>query len=343
MCLSKTRRCWIVTMCMLSPLLCAAQQIGPHFISFQVPGAEQTLPMSVNDSMTVTGSFINQGEVTEGFFRTAEGDITTLMVPGSTRTSPVAVNAAGEIAGNSVDASADFYGFVRYPNGSIAAFNPGGKYPGLTSVAGINKEGTIVGVYAPTNGVPPEHGFIRSVNGAITTFDVPGSDRTQPAGINAAGEVAGIYWFDNDHHQAGFIRSADGNITTFPGTPVGINAEGSIAGWYLPAGVSVLPGESAEGFVRSPTGAINLFGFPAVLIFPYMGISEVGSIFANISYAGQYPLTGHGVFLRNANGTTTSFIIPGSITTTATSINSLDVITGNYYDAAGIFGFLWTR
>jgi hypothetical protein len=335
MSLPKTRRCSIATMWMLGPLLCAAQQTGPNFISFAVPGAGRTLPMSVNDSMTVTGSFINQGEVTEGFLRTAEGDFTSFMVPGSTRTSPVAINAAGEIAGNSVDATGGFYGFVRYPNGSIAAFNPGGAYPGFTSVAGINKEGTIVGAYAPTNGVSPEHGFIRSANGTITPFDVPGSDRTQPAAINAAGEITGIYFFDSDHHQAGFIRSADGNITTFPGTPVCINAGGTIAGWYLPAGFSATPGESAKGFGRSPTGAITPFDFPAALIFPYMGINQEGSIFANISYGG--------VFLRYPNGTSTSFIFPGSYTTTATSINDDYVVTGNYYSAAGIFGFLWTR
>jgi hypothetical protein len=59
--------------------------------------------MSVNDSLTVTGSYINQGEVTEGFFRNVEGDITTFTVPGSTLTSLVAINSADEIAGNSIE------------------------------------------------------------------------------------------------------------------------------------------------------------------------------------------------------------------------------------------------
>jgi hypothetical protein len=337
MCSFKVNHYLVVTLCMLSPLLCAAQQAGVNFISFQVPDAEQTLPMSVNDSLTVTGSYINQGEMTEGFFRNVEGDITTFTVPGSTLTSPVAINAAGEIAGNSLE-GADFYGFVRYTNGSIARFNPGGKYPGFTYVAGINKEGTIVGSYAPSNGIPPEHGFIRSVNGTITTFDVPGSDRTQPVAINAAGEVAGIYYFDSNHLQGGFVRSADGNITTYSGTPVGINAGGSIVGWSIPAG------SSGEGFVRFPQGAINSFGFqPGHIVFPYMGINEAGSIFANSSFGG--------FLLRSPNGTSTSFRVVGTSITTATSINDSDVITGNYslfsfvapgnYQLQCICGFLW--
>jgi hypothetical protein len=59
MSLSKILRCPIATMCMLSPLLCAAQQVGVNFISFQVEGM-QTFPTSVNDSMIVAGYYINQ-------------------------------------------------------------------------------------------------------------------------------------------------------------------------------------------------------------------------------------------------------------------------------------------
>lgn len=343
MCLPNTRRCWIATMCMLSPLLCASQQTPGNFISFQVPGAAWTLPMSVNDSMVVTGYYLESGGYPRGFLRNADGDITTFVVSGSSLTSPVAINAAGEIAGNSVTGS-DFYGFVRYANGSIATFNPGGTYPGYTDVAGINKEGIVVGGYAPTNGVPPEHGFIRNLNGTITTFDVPGSDRTQPVAINNAGEITGVYWFDGNVHEGGFIRSADGNITTFGGTPVGINAEGSIVGW------SILEGGSKEGFERNPYGTIKpldlklAYGAP-----PNMGITEAGSIFTSSSVQGAQ---GTGVFLEPPYGTSISLLFPGSYNTLGTSINDSDVITGTYYlytyvnpgnhiAVQCICGFLW--
>jgi hypothetical protein len=54
--------------------------------------------------------------------------------------------------------------------------------------------------------------------------------RTEPASINDAGEVAGIYWFDGSGPAEGFVRSANGDITTFSGVPVSINAAGYIAG-----------------------------------------------------------------------------------------------------------------
>ena len=161
----KTRNFLIATtIYMLSPLLCAAQQVanehGAHFISFRVGECFQTFPMSVNDSLTVTGYYIDQAGAREGFIRNPDGKLTTFAVAGSTVTSPVAINAAGEIAGSSVSATGISYGFVRYPNGYIATFNPSSR---LHLVTAINKEGTIVGNYSTTDTVPPLHGFVRKM------------------------------------------------------------------------------------------------------------------------------------------------------------------------------------
>jgi hypothetical protein len=331
MSLSKNRRCLIATMSILSPLLCAAQQAGVNFISFQAVEGMQTFPTSVNDSMTVAGYFINQIGATEGFFRNADGAVTTFMVSASTVTSPISINAANVIAGNFNDGFGDFSAFVRYASGSIATFSPGGKYPGFTYVAGINKEGVIVGDYGATDGLPPIHGFIRSVDGTILPFDVRGSDKTQPVAINAAGEIAGIYWFGTgDIYRGGFVRSADGNITTYPGIPQGINSEGDIAGWFL------LASGFEDGFVRFPKGPINSFGFASPVFFSqYMGISEDGSIFGNI-----LPPNSQQAFLRSADGTITPVLFPGASDTTAASINDSNVITGNYSQGRNVFGFL---
>jgi hypothetical protein len=325
---------------MLGPSLCAAQQVpndnGASFTSFQIGEDFATYPTSINGGLSVTGYYINKAGIQEGFMRSADGEVTTFSVAGSVLTSPVAINAAGEIAGRSVDANGNAYGFVRYANGSIATFLPGGNKPGATNVAGINKEGTIVGDYATTNTVSPQHGFIRSVDGAITTFDVPGSDRTEPVAINAVGEIAGIYWFDGNARPGGFVRSADGDIITFdfyPGIPVSINAGGSIAGWY------VLASGALQGFVRFPHGAINSFAAPGGLLeAPHMGINQAGSIFGNFYILG--PLISYEVFLRSANGTMTSFEFPGSLHTTATSMSDSDVITGSYSMGSEVFGFL---
>jgi len=335
---SRMQRCLMATLCMLSPSLCAAQQFvnGANFICFQVGEGFDTFPMSVNNSLTVTGYYINQAGVTGGFIRNADGEVITFAVAGSALTSPVAINAAGEIAGNTIDTKGNSYGFVRYANGSIATFNPGGNNPGATEMAGINEKGTVVGDYERINTVVPQHGFIRTVDGVITTFDVPGSDRTEPVGINAAGQVAGIYWSHGNDFPGGFVRFPDGDITTYPGVPVGINAAGYIAGW------SFIP--PYQGFVRFPGGSINSFVLPGEPDSLYMGINEAGFIFGNDLVLG--PVIGSGrvadrqVYLRSPNGTMTSFGFPGSLYTMATSMNDSNVITGATDQGRDSFGFL---
>jgi hypothetical protein len=341
MVLSRMQCCLVAALCTLSASLCGAQQNvnGAHFASFQVSEGYQTFPMSVNNSLTVTGYFIDQAGATGGFIRNAAGEVTTVSVAGSALTFPVAINAAGEIAGSTVDSHGNSSGFVRYVNGSIATFDPGGTHPGATVVTGINNEGTVVGSYELTNTVFPQHGFLRRVNGTITTFDVPGSDRTEPVGINAAGEIAGIYWFNKNIQAGGFVRSAEGAITTYPGVPVSINAEGYVAGWYAPLS------EVDLGFVRFPQGAISSFAPPAgTLVAPYMGINEVGTTFGNYSVVGPVSgasrVTTYQVFVRTANGAMTSFGFPGSSSTTATSMNDSDVITGSYTQGKNSFGFV---
>src|SRR5438552_15944108 len=48
----------------------------------------------------------------------------------------------------------------------------------------------------------------------FTTFDVNGASATYALGINAGGEVTGDYK-DSSGKDHGFVRAADGTITTF--------------------------------------------------------------------------------------------------------------------------------
>lgn len=76
---------------------------------------------------------------------------------------------------------------------------------GIFEVNGINKWGTIVGVYA-TSDHSGGHGFKRSSNGTTHTLDFPGASpsSTTPSGINDLGTVVGSYSaLDNSVH--GFI------------------------------------------------------------------------------------------------------------------------------------------
>ena len=69
--------------------------------------------------------------------------------------------------------SEGFVGFVAPGAGT-------GPYQG-TFVAGIYVEGALAGWYVDAQGVP--HGFLRTKDGDITTFDAPGASKlTKPSG-----------------------------------------------------------------------------------------------------------------------------------------------------------------
>ena len=91
--------------CVLGPLTCVAHAGGINgeatYVSFQVPGALGTYPMSINNSMTVTGYYYVTPTQTRGFVRDADGTITTfdVDVAGVVWIEPESINARGDITG----------------------------------------------------------------------------------------------------------------------------------------------------------------------------------------------------------------------------------------------------
>jgi len=76
------------------------------------------------------------------------------------------------------------------------------------AVAGINASDTVTG-WADSS----SNSFIRTVDGNVTTFAVPGVANTDAIGINDEGTVGGVYYDNAGSH--GFLRTADGAFTTF--------------------------------------------------------------------------------------------------------------------------------
>lgn len=301
-----------------------------HFLSFHVARALVTNPSSINDSLTVTGSYGSaDGLLTGGFVRTAYGRLTTFDV-GQTYTGELQINAVGEIAGVYQDVPGESRGFIRSANGSITKFNPGGA-GGFTDVRGINESGTVVGIYSTTNSVPPAQAYVRTRDGALTTFTIPGSDYVFPWGINDLGEVTGVYYYDGDSLVGGFVRSPGGMITTFNYAagivPLAINRAGTIIGWYGP------PVGAFQGFARRPDGTIAPFSMPGMgaLSTSFMGLNDGGFI------TGSYAITTTGPlgpkeymygFIRAPQGVVSGFAVPGADNTTSVAINNFDVVTG---------------
>src|SRR5207253_1966579 len=97
------------------------------------------------------------------------------------------------------------------------------------------------------------HGFVRTPDGAITTFDAPGAGTgpfqgtatTSVDGMNPAGATVGQY-LDASNVFHGFVRAPNGTITTFdaPGAGTGPfqgtvpfcnNPPAGITGYYIDA------------------------------------------------------------------------------------------------------------
>jgi hypothetical protein len=137
-----------------------------------------------------------------------------------------------------------------------------------TFAGSINNWGAITGYYVDANDV--YHGFLRSLEGKLASFQAPGADTTAgsfngtaPTVINDLGAVAGEYWDVNDVGH-GFLRSPGGKFTTFdaPGaggygtTPLAINLEGAVVGYYSDSNFAF------HAFLRSPQGKFTTWDGP---------------------------------------------------------------------------------
>jgi hypothetical protein len=246
------------------------------------PAGTGTAPIGINPAKVTTGAYLDAVGGFHGFVRNADGTI-TVFDAGPHVTNPTGINPRGEITGSYVDASFMGHGFVRSADGTITTFDAGLS---ATFPTGINPRGEITG-YAFDMPTGSSHGFVRAADGTITTFppqpssinaggEITGSAGrigflrnrdgkistfsafqtpsdtftfTSPTSINSRGAIAGVYSvvFRVVH---GFVRAADGTITTFDACPLGtsptsINSRGAITG-YCPDLNFV------HGFLRNP-------------------------------------------------------------------------------------------
>ena len=197
-----------------------------------------------------------------------------------------------------------------------------------TAAVGIDTAGDVAGIYLDPNGLA--HGFVRSASGTITTFDAPGAgtgknerEGTIPTGIDAAGNIVGMYR-DSNLVYHGFVRAAStGTITTFDVTGAGTNHDGSLSEGTKPFGINatagiagsyVAPNIVYHGFIRATNGTISTFSAPDAGTNAYFSegtqpismndSGEIAGIYIDSSNVS------HG-FVRSASGTFTEFNAPG--------------------------------
>jgi hypothetical protein len=150
------------------------------------------------------------------------------------------------------------------------------------------------------------HGYLRSPDGKLTTFDVPGAG------------------------------TGSGQGTNCPGCAPGLNQWGAVAGIYSDAN------SVNHGYVRSPKGEITTFDAPGAGTDTYEGTGCPYDCSVSLNDWGA--ITGtyidgnfvyHG-YLRSPEGKFVTVDPPGSISTTPAGLNDFGAIAGYYYDANGV-------
>jgi hypothetical protein len=224
--------------------------IDGQFTTMDFPGANGTSCLGINEAGTIVGRFSRAG-VDHGFIY-RNGTYTQIDVPGSLSTQGHGINLAGQIVGryfNTENAGAGGgYGLQR-EHGYLLA---GGHYTSLdfpdgktTDAWRITEAGTIVGDWSSNGSVGSGslqsgavHGYILQ-GGEYTNLDFPNSRLTSVRGINALGQVAGIYW-DQHFGEHAFIGYAGDYLGfDYPGAVLtdasAINDSGTVVGVYQDA------------------------------------------------------------------------------------------------------------
>lgn len=239
--------------------------------------------------------------------------------PGSKAGTTIAtgINDSGEVCGYASASSSGYhFGFIRHAEDAWTTFvGPGGSI--AAEATGINNNGDVVGFYY--NGDNSfNHAFVRkAADGSFSTFDFnsgPESDEIPNGyfvGINDSGQIAGTITDKIGTGIHGFIRDANGSMTTFDYPSAkdtfaeGISNYGEVTGHYLDAA-----GSYHYGYVRDAAG--DLTSFAAEFHDPFWGDYTAPSYGHGINDAGQAAGTacsaigpqGCDGFVRSADGTT---------------------------------------
>jgi hypothetical protein len=153
-------------------------------------------------------------------------------------------------------------------------------------------------------------------------IQIAGAVNVYAGDINDNGDVTG-YFTDSSGASHGFLRAADGTITTFDVPGASSTSAFSINNADQIAGDSSLN----LGFLREPDGTITNFGVKGATDTFVSAINKKGVV------AGGYATdnTQYGM-LRHKNGKIQKFNPPNSYIVVTTDLNSSGTVTGYYYD-----------
>lgn len=177
-------------------------------------GSAFTNPLGINSRGEIVGRFCTAlpcGRVGSGNyhgFLWQNGNVTTIDVPGSRETNAWKINLEGWIVGGfRLDGGPNRLFTLRHDD--FTAFDLPGELAVSEDDGGINLQGDIVSFYCDASPCAVvgagAHGFLLQ-RGQLTTIDVPGAVGTGALGINARGDITGVY-VDSSGKNRGFLRS----------------------------------------------------------------------------------------------------------------------------------------
>lgn len=197
---------------------------------------------------------------------------------------------------------------------------------GFINLLGINNSGTIAGFDDATT----NQGFTLTLPNNFTTVNFPGAASTMVTGINAAGDLSGIY-VDTSNNTHGFtwiggtFKTVDNPLSTVFNQALGINSSLETVGYYAPtqAGTTNQIAYSQKGGVFTDVNHL----LPSNVNSQAVGVNSSGEIVGFY----QPTSTTSGGFLDDAG--VISPIDPfGSTFTQALGINNSGEIVGFYVD-----------
>ncbi len=241
----------------------------------------------------------------------------TFDYPGAMGTFIKGINDKGLMVGSYWSSDGAEHGFLYDGNNYRLSFD----YPNAmwTEAAGIDQNGNVVGFY----GIVADNllrGFLRTASGAFQSLDIPGRFNFMPEGINSSNTIVGC--MHNPGTMHGWIMQNGALATISPAYRMyqGINATGTIVGWYYSAPSKLI------GFILNGSGETS-FSYPNANFTDPWGINDYGDV---VGGYGQKS-SNHGFLLHN--GKFTSIDIEGAAATIALGINNSGQIVGVFGDA----------
>jgi hypothetical protein len=217
----------------------------------------------------------------------------------------------------------------------------------------INETRMITGYYISKSGVTS--GFVRDEDGHITTFAAPGSVLTEPLSINTAGDITGYYQAagadpSTPGNPQGFVRSADGTMTTLTGNtytlnglqPISINVAGEIAGNFPDITFA------SNIFIRSASGVLSTTSLSEGAAYSTVvtGLNASGAI---VGYSTSGSINDGQGFLWDGQGPLPNPVssaglneidVPGSTGTFPAALNAEEAVVGCYTENGLYYDFV---